>query len=73
VPLLLLGSPFFPNYSFCVHHLVNRDDRHLLANAIMASGFRVTSQLSQREQLFFSLWIQLHGLIRMFRNLQCPT
>jgi hypothetical protein len=39
VPLLLLGPPFFSDYSFLfrVHHLVNRDDRHLLAHA-MAGG-----------------------------------
>jgi hypothetical protein len=29
---------FFPIYSFWVHHLVNRDERHLLAHA-MASDF----------------------------------
>jgi hypothetical protein len=33
VPLVLLGPPFF-YYSFWVHHLVNRDDRHLLARAM---------------------------------------
>jgi hypothetical protein len=40
------------DYSFLVHHCVNRDDRHLLAHA-MASGFTVAWQYSQREQLFF--------------------
>jgi hypothetical protein len=30
VPLLLLLGPPFSDYSFLVHHLVNRDDRHLL-------------------------------------------
>jgi hypothetical protein len=48
VSLLLLGPPLFYNYSFRVHHLVNRDDRHLLAHA-MASDFSVTWQcLSKR-------------------------
>jgi hypothetical protein len=41
----------FSDYSFLVHHPVNRDDRHLLAHA-MASEFTVTWQFSQREQLF---------------------
>jgi hypothetical protein len=31
----------FSDYSFCVHHPVNRDDQHLLARA-MASDFSVT-------------------------------
>jgi hypothetical protein len=31
LPLLLLGPQFC---SFGVHHLVNRDDRHLLAHVI---------------------------------------
>jgi hypothetical protein len=48
VPLLLLGPPFFSNYSFWVHHLVNWDDRHLLAHA-MASAFSAAWQcLSKR-------------------------
>jgi hypothetical protein len=51
VPLLLLGPPFFPNYSFLVNP-VNLDDRHVLAPT-MASDFTVTWQYSQREQLFF--------------------
>jgi hypothetical protein len=37
---LLLGPPFFSDYSFLVHHPVNRDDRHFLALA-MASDFTI--------------------------------
>jgi hypothetical protein len=48
VPLLLLGPPFFSDYSFWIHHLVNWDDRHLLAHA-MASDFSFAWQcLSKR-------------------------
>jgi hypothetical protein len=53
VPLLILGPSCFPNYSFWVHRLVNRDDRHLLAHA-MASDFSVAWQcLSKRTIVFF--------------------
>jgi hypothetical protein len=45
---------YFSNYSFCIHHLVNQDDRHLLAHA-MASDFSVAWEFSQREQLFFAM------------------
>jgi hypothetical protein len=37
VPLLLHGTPFFRLF-FLIHHLVNRDDQHLLAHE-MASDF----------------------------------
>jgi hypothetical protein len=37
---------------FRVHHLVNLDDRHLLAHA-MTSDFQPHGSFSQREQLFF--------------------
>jgi hypothetical protein len=40
MPLLLLGPPFFSDYSFWAHHLANLDDRHLFAHA-MASDFSV--------------------------------
>jgi hypothetical protein len=40
------------SYSFCVHHPVKWDDRHLLEHA-MASDFSVTWQYSHREQLIF--------------------
>jgi hypothetical protein len=45
VPLLLLGPPFFLIILFWVHHVVNQDDRHLLAHA-MASDFSVPQQPS---------------------------
>jgi hypothetical protein len=49
VPLLHLGPPIFSNYSFLVHHPVNRDDRHLLAQAIAS----LTSQsLGSRKYHF---------------------
>jgi hypothetical protein len=37
VPLLFLCPPFVSDYSFWVHHLVHRDDRHLLSHAILTS------------------------------------
>jgi hypothetical protein len=40
----------FSDYSFLVHHPVNRDDQHLLTHA-MASDFTVAWHYSQREQL----------------------
>jgi hypothetical protein len=53
VPLLLFGPPFFSDYSFWVHHLVNQDDRQFLAPA-MASDFSVAWQcLSKRTIVFF--------------------
>jgi hypothetical protein len=64
VPLLLLGPPFFSDYSFWVHHLVNWDDQHLLANA-MASDFSVAWQCLSKRTIGFSLWIKLHALIRL--------
>jgi hypothetical protein len=52
VPLLLLSPPFFRLF-FLVHHLVNRNDWHLLAHA-MASDFLVAWQcLSKRTIVFF--------------------
>jgi hypothetical protein len=52
VPFFLLGPPFFQLF-FLVHHLVDRDDRHLLAHA-MASDFSVAWQcLSNRTIVFF--------------------
>jgi hypothetical protein len=57
----LARIPIFSNYSFGVHHPVNRDDQHLLAHA-MASDFSVSWQfLSKRNIVFFSLWIKLHA------------
>jgi hypothetical protein len=42
-------TPFIlSDYSFFVHHPVNRDDRQLLAHA-MASDFTVARQFSQLE------------------------
>jgi hypothetical protein len=53
VPFLLLGSPFISDYSFLVHHPVDRDDQQLLAHA-MAFDFTVTWQnVYQMFQLFF--------------------
>jgi hypothetical protein len=68
VPLLLLGPPFFTDYSFRVHHLVNRDDRHLLAHA-MASDFSVCPKKSSLPMLYhyvpraksYNLELQRHG------------
>jgi hypothetical protein len=59
VLLLLLGPPFFPDYSFWVH-LVNWDDWHLLAHA-MASDFSVAWQCLSKRTIGFSLRIKLHA------------
>jgi hypothetical protein len=52
LPLLLLGPPFFSDYSFWVHHLVNPDDWHLLAHA-KASDFSVAWQCLSKRTMFF--------------------
>jgi hypothetical protein len=44
----------FLDNSFCVHHQVSRDDRHLLAHAI-ASDNSVALHFSQREQQMVGL------------------
>jgi hypothetical protein len=66
----------FSDYSFWIHHLVNRDDRQLLANA-MASDFSVPWQcLSKRTLGFFLLQIKLHALYWMtfqVRNHECDS
>jgi hypothetical protein len=51
----------FSDYSFWVHHLVNRDDWHLLANA-MASDFSVAWQCLSKRTIVFLLRIKLHSL-----------
>jgi hypothetical protein len=64
-PLCLFSSSalhLFQLLFFLVHYPVNWDDRHLLAHAL-ASDFTVSRQFSQREQLFFLLWIKLHALL----------
>jgi hypothetical protein len=66
VPFLLLSPPFFPDYTFHVHHPVNWDDRHLLALA-MASDISVKWQLSKRKLLFL-LGIKLHAHICTFKR-----
>jgi hypothetical protein len=42
----------FSNYSYWVHHLVNRDDQHPLAHA-MASDFSVTCQCLSKRTIGF--------------------
>jgi hypothetical protein len=44
------GGLHFSDYSFRVHHPVNRDGRHLLAHAIIASDFIVTWQFSKENK-----------------------
>jgi hypothetical protein len=46
---------------FLDHHLVNRDDRHLLAHA-MASDFSVEWQCLSKRTIVFSLRVKLHAL-----------
>jgi hypothetical protein len=57
-------SPNFSDYTFWVHHLVNWDDRHLLAHA-MASDFSVAWQCLSKRTIGFLLRIKLHALIRL--------
>jgi hypothetical protein len=61
VPLLLLGPPFFPIILFESTTLLTR-----MTGISLHLQWPLTSQLhgsvSQREWLFFSLWIQLHAL-----------
>jgi hypothetical protein len=68
--LLFLGSAtscaspppwpsIFSNYSFRIHQLVKRDDRHLLAHA-MASDFSVAWQFLSKRTIGFLLQIILH-------------
>jgi hypothetical protein len=52
-PCAITPPQFFSDYSFLVHHPVNRDDQKLLAHA-MASDFTVAWQFSQREQFFMN-------------------
>jgi hypothetical protein len=51
----------FSDFSFWVHHLVNRD---LLAHA-MASDFSVARQCLSKRTIVFLLRIKLHTLIRL--------
>jgi hypothetical protein len=54
----------FSDYSFGVHHPVNRNVRHLLARA-MASDFSFAWQFLSKKTISFLLWIKLHALIRL--------
>jgi hypothetical protein len=54
----------FSDYSFRAHHLVNQDDRHLLAQA-MASDFSAAWQCLSKITIVFLLRIKLHALIRL--------
>jgi hypothetical protein len=49
LPLLLLSPSLFSDYSFLLHHPVNKEDRHL-AHA-MASDFTVTWQTKYRTEV----------------------
>jgi hypothetical protein len=52
---------------FSVHHLVNRDDRHLLAHA-MCNGLWLLSCMAvslKENNCFFPLRIKLHALIQL--------
>jgi hypothetical protein len=55
----------FSNYSFWVHHLVNLDDRQILAHA-MASDFSVARQCLSKRTIGVSLRIKLHALSDYF-------
>jgi hypothetical protein len=54
-------SSIFSNYSFWGNHLVNRDDRHLLAHA-MSSDVSFTWQCLSKRTIVFLLRIKLHAL-----------
>jgi hypothetical protein len=56
-----LQKKSFSDYSFWVHRLVNRDDRHLLAHA-MSSDFSVAWQCLSKRTIGFSLQIKLHAI-----------
>jgi hypothetical protein len=58
----------FSNYSFWVHHPANRDDRHLLAHA-MVSDFLVAWQFLSKRTIGFSLCIKLHAKFPFFKKL----
>jgi hypothetical protein len=61
----------FSDYSFWVHHIVNRDDRHLLAHA-MASDFSVAWQcLSKRTIVFFVKDQTPRVLLNLYGDDQC--
>jgi hypothetical protein len=71
---LLLGPPFFSDYSFQFHHPANRDDWHLLAHA-MASDFSVAWRCLSKRTIVFLLRIKLHAhsgvnvmIIKIARN-----
>jgi hypothetical protein len=66
-PLRLSSSSalHFSDYSFWVHHLVNRDDRQLLANA-MASDFSVAWQCLSKRTIVFFVMDKLHALVIAF-------
>jgi hypothetical protein len=71
-----LALHFF-DYSLRVHHLINRDDRHLLAHA-MASDFSVAWQCLSKRTIGFLLRIKLHARTRVFLssgrcNVHCAT
>jgi hypothetical protein len=51
----------FSDYSFWVHHLLNRDDRHLLLANAMASDFSIKWQCLSKRKIVFSLRIKLHA------------
>jgi hypothetical protein len=52
----------FSDYYFWVHHLVNGDERHLLAHA-MASDFSVPQQCLSKRTIGFLLRVKAHALI----------
>jgi hypothetical protein len=54
------SPPPRPSHSFRIHHLVNRDDWHLLAHA-MTSDFSVAWQFLSKRTIGFSLRIKLHA------------
>jgi hypothetical protein len=60
----------FSDYSFLVHHPVNRGDLYLLT-FVMASDYSVSRQFSRREKIVFSLWIKHHTQLGFFSNFSC--
>jgi hypothetical protein len=55
VPVLLLLSPSFLQYSFLVHHLANREDRHLLVHG---NGLRLVSRIAGKLMFTFAAYFQ---------------
>jgi hypothetical protein len=62
-----LALHFFSDYSFRVHHLVNQDDRHLLAHA-MASDFSAAWQCLSKRTIGLTKILYQVSLARLYSS-----